>query len=241
MEGFIDIHSHILPQLDDGSKSIEQTINMVKIAASEGIKTIIVTPHYHEGRIMVPYSDVLEGLKQINENQIIHNFGIEFRSGSEIYYTHDSIKHIHQKRIPTMAESRYVLIEFSPAAESIYIKKALQEFIFEGYLPIIAHIERYLNVSNDLENVDNLIELGAYVQVNAMSVTGEMGRACKKAAKELLKNNLVHFIATDSHSDGKRAPRLSSCAKYISKKYGDAYAMELMIDNPCKIINNEYI
>jgi protein-tyrosine phosphatase len=241
MEGFVDIHSHILPSIDDGSKSMEKTLAMLKIAVSEGIKTIIATPHYHEGRMKNFCHDIEENYNIVIENLNAQKCKINILPGCEIYYTHDTVKLLNDRKIPTLANSKYVLLEFSVLAEGQYINNALQEIILEGYLPIIAHIERYEKINQNLDFISDLIEMGSYVQINAASVTGEFGLRYKEVSKKLLKNNLVHIIASDAHSDHHRAPKLQNCAKYISKKFGEAYAREIMIDNPGKVICNEYI
>lgn len=241
MEGYIDIHSHLLPQLDDGSTSMEQTKNMLKIAFTEGIRTIIATPHYHEGRSMNSILIVEESLKKVKEEIGILMPQMNFLLGSEIYYSHESVKLLNSKQIPTMADSKYVLVEFSPIAEYRYIKNGLQEFLLEGYCPILAHVERYSNVTKELERVEEFIDMGAYIQVNAMSITGETSKSYQGIAKKLLKKGYIHFIATDSHSDGARAPRLKKCVEIITKKYGEAYAKELLIENQTKILSNEYL
>lgn len=241
MEGYIDIHSHILPQLDDGSRNMEQTMNMLKIAYTEGIRTIIATPHYHEGRSMVSQADLKERLIRVNEAAKLADVEIEILPGCEVYYSHESVRLLKERWIPTLAGSRYVLVEFSPAAELRYMKNALQEFFYEGYLPVIAHVERYGNVAKKMENLQELISMGAYIQVNAMSILGEADRSSQKIAKKILKSKLAHFVATDSHSDRTRSPRLIKCTEYITKKFGVEYTKELLIHNPGRVIRNEYL
>lgn len=241
MEGFIDIHSHILPKLDDGSQSMEQTKRMLQIAYEEGIRTIVATPHYHEGRYVNPVETIVKTVVLVNEQMKDICPQMQIYLGSEIYYSHDCVKLLNNKKIPTMAESRYILVEFSPMADYQYIKKGLQEFLLGGYFPILAHVERYQNIIKEINLVGELIEMGAYIQVNSISIIGKPGRAIQKAVKKILKMNYIHFIATDSHSEGSRAPRLQACAKYISKKYDEAYARELLIDNPNKLLYNSYV
>jgi protein-tyrosine phosphatase len=241
MDGYIDIHSHILPQLDDGSRSMEQTMSMLKIAYSDGIRTIIATPHFREGNITTTKQMMEDCIAKVKCEMGEDIPQINILIGSEIYYSHEVVELIKEKLIPTMAGTRYVLVEFSPVAEYSYIKNGLQQFIFEGYIPILAHVERYENLTKDLNQIKDLIDMGAYIQVNAMSIIGEMGRTSKKIAKILLKYNWIHLVATDAHSDGTRAPRLKKTIEYISKKYGEAYSKELLFDNPSKILNNQYI
>lgn len=249
MKGYIDIHSHILPAIDDGAENMEQTIRMIKIAYQEGIRTIIATPHYYQGRSMTSKQSMVDSLNQVKafilaskEEETKENLlTMKLELGCEIYYSHDCVNLLKEGQIPTLAGSRYVLVEFSPLVEGRYMKNALQEFLLEGYQPIIAHIERYQNVAKDMDKIEEFIEMGAYVQVNAMSITGEAGRSYQKATKKLLKQHWVHMIGTDAHSDGGRAPMIQKCAGYIKMKYGEEYAQELLIDNPKKILNNECI
>ncbi|MDF2589533.1 MAG: Protein-tyrosine-phosphatase [Anaerocolumna sp.] len=241
MEGFIDIHSHILPQLDDGSSSMEQTLRMLKIAYDDGIRTMIATPHAHDGRGACDKEVMEQKLKDVKEAIKDTYPGMKLYLGSEIYYSHDSIKKLNDKKYPAMADTKYVLVEFSPMAEFRYIKNGLQEFILDGFNPIVAHVERYYYVVKDLERVDELIQMGACIQVNAASITGEFGKEYQGITKKLIKNNFIHFLSTDAHSDGNRAPRLKKCVDYLTKKYGEEYISEILIHNAEKLLLNQYI
>jgi protein-tyrosine phosphatase len=241
MEEFIDIHSHLLPGLDDGSNSMEQTINMLKIAYEEGIRAIIATPHCKDERTLHSMSVLQESLEAVKEE--IQNLlpDLSLYLGSEIYYSHESIKYLQENKIPTLADTKYILVEFSPIADYRYMKNALQELLLEGYSPVIAHIERYEVLAKKLDLVEELIEMGAYVQVNAMSIIGESGRLYQSITKKLLKNNLVHMVATDAHSDKARAPKLIKCYSHLVKKYGEEYAKELIRGNQLKLLSNQNI
>ncbi|MGB8452071.1 MAG: CpsB/CapC family capsule biosynthesis tyrosine phosphatase [Anaerocolumna sp.] len=241
MDGFIDIHSHILPEIDDGSKSMEQTIHMVKLAYEEGIRTMVATPHFHEGSYEHPPSILEYKLQKVKEavKDIVPEMNILL--GSEIYYSHEIVRLLRRNRMPAIAGTKYILVEFSTMADYRYIKNGLQEFVMEGYLPVIAHVERYVDVTKDLGRVMELIDMGVCIQVNADSITGETGRYYHGIAKKLLKYQYIHIIATDTHSDGARAPRIRKCFDYVVKKYGDEYAKELLIDNQRKILSDQYI
>lgn len=241
MGKYIDIHSHILPQVDDGSPNMEQTFQMLKTAYTDGVRAIIATPHYHEGRYRndKAYLETVAG--SINEQ--IRNFlpGLELYLGSEIYYSHDCIKRLNDGAIPTMAGSEYILLEFSPMVDFYYMKSALQECLFAGYIPIIAHIERYRCFEKNTESVNELVEMGVYIQANAMSITGNAESKFQKLTKKLIKDDLVHFIATDAHNSNHRSPSLKECIKYIGRKYGSSLLYKYLADNPGKILSNEYI
>ena len=140
----------------------------------------------------------------------------------------------------TMAGSKYVLLEFNPMDEWDYIRHGADDMLSQGYFPIIAHVERYANVMKD-DRAKELKQKGCYLQINAASVLGELGWGTKKNCKDMLKNNLVSFIASDAHEDKKRTPRLDKCVKYISKKYGEEMAEKIFATNPMKVIKDQII
>ena len=133
------------------------------------------------------------------------------------------------------------ITEFNPMDEWDHVKRGVDEMLLGGYFPIIAHVERYLNVIKDIDRVYQLTEKGCYIQINAPSVMGEIGHVTKKQCKKLLKEGLVSFIATDAHEDVKRVPRLSECVRYISKKYGEETAVKIFETNPQLILEDKII
>jgi protein-tyrosine phosphatase len=241
MDELIDIHSHILFGLDDGSKNMDQTLNMLKIAYSEGIRKIITTPHFQDGVIMNAIPEVEARLSEVQNKIADSKLDMILYMGSEIYYSHDVIDLLNAERIPTMAGSKYVLVEFSPMAEFAYIKDGLQRLLLEGYLPILAHAERYNVIIKKYKFVKDLIDMGVFIQVNALSIEGATGRSYEKASKKLIKKQWVHFLATDCHSDRTRVPRLKKAIHYIAKKQGDYYVTKLLSDNPNYVLKNQYI
>jgi protein-tyrosine phosphatase len=240
MEGFIDIHSHIIPDLDDGSPNMDQTVNMLRIAYRDGIRSIIVTPHNQRGKYRITNNQIKYHMNELQEYIDSSSLDITLHMGSEIYYSYDTIQLLKENQLLTLAGSKYVLIEFPPTSEYPYIKNGLTELCAAGYFPILAHAERYKNITCDVERFYELICMGVYIQVNAMTITGDNGRPQQIIVNELLKRDYVHFIATDCHSDGIRAPRLFECVDTIRRKYGEAYVDRFLIENPGKVLNKEY-
>ena len=166
---------------------------------------------------------------------------VKLYPGNEFYY-HDGIfQGLDEDRACTMAGSSYVLIEFDPMERFEYIRNGLYEALTHGWRPILAHAERYNAILGKTENVEELIRLGSYIQVNAGSVLGKTGMGARQFTKKLLKEHLVHFVATDTHDIKRRKPVLSDCGRYVSRKYGEMYAQCLFHDNPMHVIRNEYI
>lgn len=242
MEGFVDVHCHLLPGIDDGSKNMEMTMKMIKIAYEEGIRHMITTPHYHPRRGEAD-ADVIDGIFGQTRSMIRAVYpDMEIYEGNEIYYRQDAKNMLKTGQLLTLAGSDYVLVEFSlSSGEADEMLDAVRELQMAGYLPVIAHIERYDRVLGDLQSVEDLVEAGAYIQVNAGSVTGEAGGSTKRFAKKLIKENLVHFVGSDAHDVMRRPPLLKKCAASIAKKFGEDTAQQLFFRNPYRVIQNQLI
>ena len=218
MQGYTDIHCHVLPGVDDGSQNIEESMQMLRIAYQNQIKRIIVTPHNKPMR---------------------HNAGPE--KISELYYCDELVDKLENHKACTMADTAYVLVEFSPADSWEYIRNGMNSLIMGGYIPILAHVERYREICVSTERIEELIEMGAYIQVNVSSIMGKYGMTTRHFTRVLLKKKLVHFVATDAHNCENRTPELEQCARWIEKKYGQTYARQLLWDNASRVIEGEYI
>lgn len=240
MLGYIDIHSHILPGIDDGSADEKQTRSMLKDAYAQGIRTICATPHFRPSMFRVSLSK-RQSAFELTQSIAAEMFpDMKIFLGNELYYAEDGFDYIKDGVCKTMAETRYVLVEFGTSIDYTLLKKRINRFVMEGYIPIIAHIERYDNVRTDIERVEELIEAGAYIQVNAEGIC-ESSFPVRKFVKKLLKYELVHFMASDSHNDTNRSYNFDKAFSYIIKKYGESYLDKLMYYNPDKMLNNEYI
>lgn len=241
MNSYIDIHSHILPQIDDGAENFDMSMKMLQTANADGIKTIIATPHYKPGRHNASPEKIYFLIEKLCQEAKKAEIEVKLYPGNEFYY-HDGIfQELDEERVCAMAGSSYVLIEFGPMERFEYIRNGLYEALTHGWRPILAHAERYSAILGKSENVEELIRLGSCIQINAGSILGKTGMGVRQFTKKLLKEHLVHFVATDAHDAKKRKPVLSDCGKYVSRKYGEIYAQRLFHDNPMHVIKNEYI
>lgn len=239
--GIYDIHCHIIYNVDDGSKSIEQSESMLQIAYNEGIRNIILTPHYNKRYWDVPQEVIESHYKKLVEIAENKYDDLKLYLGTEIFYSEGTLEELDQKVIPTMAGSKYVLIEFMTDIPYKKLKKAVMNILQRDYIPIVAHVERYECIFAEPWLVEELIDLGAYIQVNAESVTGKRGYTVKKMIKGLLKGGCVHFIATDAHRDDKRQPFLKDAYVYVAKKFGLDVADRIFKENPEHVVKDEYI
>ena len=239
--GYIDIHSHILAEVDDGADSLKTSMEMLDIAYKEGIRGIVATPHYHPGKSMIEYDKLLEKFEEFKETAKSIHADMKLYLGREVYYTSDVMEAIEHGTKLTIENSRYILVEYSPRTDYNYIRMSVNNILQAGLIPIIAHVERYECMTSHIERIEEIREMGTVIQVNAGSILGHAGRGIKKYTKQLLKNELIDVIATDAHSPGTRAPRIQECAEYLVKKYGLEYAEDLLIYNPEKIIEGRYM
>ncbi len=240
-EGFYDAHCHILPGVDDGAKNAEAAREMLKIAYDEGIRTIIVTPHYHYRHYTVTGEELSAGFRELQAIAGQVDKSLKVYLGNELYYCSEAGELLHDGVVRTMAGSDYVLTEFNPIRDYAYIKNALYDIQMEGYNPILAHIERYECMNKRVDRVEQLLEMGVILQVNASSIMGGMGYSMKQYLRKLLKYEYIQLIGTDAHGTDHRRPEIRKCAEFIQKKCSDGYARRLLFENPEKIIMNEYI
>lgn len=236
MGKYTDIHCHILPGVDDGAQTMEETRRMLKLASEEGIRYIVATPHHHPRRGKEPpevlkkqYAKVRREAREIDEK-------LKVFLGTEVYFGQDVPDKLREKRILTMNETRFVLAEFSPGDSYDYIRQSLQQIQMKGYEVILAHIERYECMRDDIYRVGELKEMGVAIQINAGSIIGESGRKIKKYIKNLLKEELVDCVGTDAHGADVRPPKMKKAAEYVRKKYGEDYMRRIFFSNAVEIL-----
>ena len=236
-----DIHCHILPGVDDGAETLETSLEMLQTAFAEGIRGIILTPHYHGGHYEADAGQTKEIFLKLRTYAAEKYPKIRLYLGNEIYYYPSVPEWLMDEKVHSMADSSYVLLEFSPGSSFRELKEAVQNLTGSGYYPILAHAERYRFLVEKPEQVELLIQMGAYIQVNAETINGETGMKSRHFVKKLMKKEQVHFVASDAHSMGRRGPYLKKCAEYLIKHYGEEYTVRLLQENPEKLISNTYI
>ena len=231
----IDIHCHILPKVDDGPDSVEESLKILKDMRRQGIKHIIVTPHYRPEMFEPSMKRVIYSYRHLRD--IAYNMGVSMSLGCEYYRNEQIIDHMDNRKRPSMAGSRYVLIEFSMNDLFPTVRNYVYELVTHGYQPIVAHVERYF-CCQKMEKIQELKDMGALIQVNAGSVLGEEGWKLKKFCLELMKKDLIDFIASDTHNTSDRKLNLKKCASYVTKKMGKQYAERIFFNNPLNILKN---
>ena len=227
----IDIHTHIIPGVDDGSQNMDETLEMLKIAEKNGISDMIMTPHYKQGRVGTPRKVIGEMIKEVERQAHLSGINVKLHPGTEIYYNSSLEEKLEDGWLACMNDTDYVLVEFSPFETFPYLKNAIDDIFSLGYRPILAHVERYRCMLGSVENVRTLSGMGCKIQVNAGSVAGDFGFSVKRFIKKLLKEELVDYIGTDAHNPDRRSPEMGKCAEIIKKTCAPEYAEAILYGN----------
>ncbi len=211
----IDVHSHILPGIDDGSEDLEESKSMLELAYNQGIRTIIATPHYRRGQ-NIDELKRLTGLLRQEAKKLDPEFGIFL--GQELMDSEDTLEELLQGKALTMAESRYVLIEFYPGVSYNRLCQRLRQLQMAGFIPIVAHAERYACLrESGQERLEELIEAGNRIQMNYRSLSGSLlDKRTRWCRRQVQKGN-VHLLGTDMHNTGSRAPETEESIKWMEK------------------------
>ena len=238
----IDFHSHILPNIDDGSTSIGETINLIEEASKVGFTGIISTSHYIQGYYEFSCNERKQLLDIIqNKMQTNDSLNLELYLGSEIYFSSEIIDLIKDKKASTINNTRYILFELPMNTKPLFVKELVYELIQNGYRPIIAHPERYSYVQDEIKYVQELASLGALFQSNYGSIIGMYGNDAKKTLKKLLKNNLISFLGSDVHRVGQIYPKIPKALKKLNKIVSTEQLEKLTTLNAQKVLNDEEI
>ena len=235
----IDIHCHILPGADDGPQTLEESIEMARIAYEDGIRTIVSTPHYIDGNTDHSGDYILDKVWNLNKELKRKEINIEILCGNEVYITPNLNELIKKNRIHTINSTQYLLIEFPMFGLPMYVEQVIFDLQLLGITPIIAHPERYKWVAEDPSLIKDFIRMGALCQINSGSITGKFGQAAKSTSNLLITHNMAHVVASDGHSPRTRTPKLLEAYEYIVNKNGKKLADWLFYVNPKKIICGE--
>lgn len=239
----IDIHTHILPGVDDGSQSISDSIAMAKLAVKSGVKGIIVTPHceYPNGDGIADAREMRRTAKEF-QNALDEN-GIPLRifTGMEISAAPDTAGLLQNGIYAALADSRYALIEFSFTHYSTQTTHILESLLSIGTVPVIAHPERYLYVQEDPEILNIWADMGCLLQINRGSILGRFGELPQLVSNDMLDRGFVSFIASDAHGSDQRTTWMSDIWQFLCRQYSPKCAKTLLWDNPLAILKNKEI
>jgi protein-tyrosine phosphatase len=243
----IDIHSHILPGLDDGARDWDEALKMARLAVSDGIRVMVATPHLFQGRTvdlqkLNPKHSILRRLEEFREKLADQGIDLEVLPGCDVPVCHEAIKLLEEDSLLTVNDGkRYLLLElpdttFPPALEDLCFRLRS-----ENLTPIITHPERHFIIQERPDKLARLVNLGCLAQLTASSLLGGFGRHVARISRGLVKKGLIHLLASDAHSPGRRPPVLSPAVAELARLLGRDRAQAMVDQVPEKIIKGEPI
>jgi protein-tyrosine phosphatase len=237
----IDLHSHIIYSVDDGSRSLEESIAILKEAYEKGITDMVATPHYMKGAMTSTPEMVDQKLKVIKERLIEENIDINLYSGHEVYVDASIFEDLENKEINTIEDTDYLLIELPLSQELNNLEDLIFELQIKGYNVILAHPERYHFVQQEIHVLDDLVNGGVLLQLNISSLTGRYGEAAQKTAKELLRASMIHILGTDVHHQESYNLAIEESKEVLQKLVTKKMYDDLLVNNGRKVLTNEAV
>lgn len=233
----IDIHSHILPGIDDGAQTPEDSLAMAEAALANGIRTIVATPHHKNGAFDNYKTDIEAHVTHLNDLFVAHELPLTVLPGQEVRVYGEVLEDLTDNEILPVNYSKYILIEFPSSSVPHYAERLFYNMQVEGYTPVIVHPERNRELMRNHEKMFEFVRRGALTQITAGSVIGKFGKDVQTFTHQLIVANLTHLVASDAHNTTTRGFCLQEAYAEINKTYGiDTHYMfmenaHLLIDN----------
>ena len=231
----IDLHSHILPGLDDGAQSLQDSLAMARMAVDSGITAMVATPHCADDRCREVHDSWLFLQEALHECEI----PLQLYLGMEIFGTPGTARMLRDGKLYTLNDSRYPLIEFSFRSDGEEETRILEEVCHSGFRPVVAHPERYAYVQQAPQILNDWHRMGCLFQLNRGSLMGRFGRSVQRTAVMLLERGFVTAIASDAHSPRVRTPWMEDIRMALTEEISEDCARTLLWENPMAILNNK--
>lgn len=233
----IDLHSHILPELDDGSQSLRESMAMARVAVDSGVTAMVATPHCMDDRAREVHSAWLLLRDALAEAEI----PLKLYLGMEVFGTRDTVRFLRERKLFTLNGSYYPLIEFAFRSDGREETRILQSVIEAGYRPLVAHPERYSYVRRNPELINIWQHMGCLFQVNRGSLLGRFGNSAQDMAFELVERGFAAVVASDAHTAHMRTPWMADVKELLAREVSAQTADCLLQYNPERILRNEQL
>lgn len=234
-----DIHSHILPGIDDGASDMEESLEMLRQASAQGITDVIATPHYsHRYRNACPdrIMDLCRKLQKMADEEL--DTPVCIRAGQEIMYTEETAVLLREGRLLTLADSRYVLVEFLPSVPYSYIYQAVRELTMNGYVPVLAHAERYACL-REAERMQEIRGQGGRIQLNTRSIGGKWYDSTARWCRKMLMDGQADYVGTDMHNTGSRKPETGQAFRWMQSRLTRRQLRRILCLNPEQMLRKD--
>ena len=229
----VDLHCHILPDMDDGARESEEAIAMARLALDRGTTRLVATPHCRTGGA----EQVLKATDFLRQQLQCLQLPMKIYAGMEIFVTRETPRLLREGKLLTLNNSRYPLVEFD-FEDDKYIP-VLHQLVEAGYCPVVAHPERYRYIQQDPRILNEWIDMGCLLQLNKASLSGYFGSTCRELALALVARGYAGVVASDAHGCERRTPRMSRTWDILCRNFSPHTAEVLLQENPRRILRNE--
>ncbi len=241
---FVDIHSHVLPGVDDGARSFADAVEMLAVARASGTEQIVATPHMFAPGVGSDDPEVVQAayddfVSRLDRDERVALEGLRVHLGAENYVSGELIAALEAGRALTLGASRSLLLEFWPLTAKSAALQALDRVQAAGYLPVVAHVERYRFLHEAPETLDQMVGAGCVAQVNASAILGDQGLEVAQLTDRWLRRGLISVVASDAHGLGRRSPELGAVHRRLESRYGAATARLCLRLNPLALLASE--
>lgn len=236
----IDLHTHILPGLDDGAQSMAESLGMARIAVADGIHTVVATPHFNPDA-KFGWAEVLAAVDAVRQALTEAQVALRVLPGAELMISPEIPQFVGKDGAYTINGSRYVLVELPLQQYPLYTEHVLFELQLKGLTPILAHPERNSRIQGNLDILGRMVQRGALVQVTTSSLLGDFGGRMRQAAEAILNHRMGHIIASDAHSPEQRPPALAAARSRAARVVGEDRATALVSTDPARVIADQLV
>ena len=236
--GMIDLHYHLLPGIDDGAADLTEALALARLSLAEGVNYIACTPHIFPGLYNNSGDDILRRIEWLQDELEAEGIGCRLVSGSDAHIEPEIVGHLRSGQTLTLNGGRYVLIEPPHHIPPPRMDRLFFDLLAAGYVPILTHPERMSWADRDYELIERLVRSGAWTQVTAAALVGDFGVKAKRRAERLLRDGLVHIVASDAHDTQARPPAMASAYQILRTLVGEAEAINLVETRPMAVLEN---
>lgn len=233
----VDIHCHILHRFDDGSPSLEESVSMARMAVDSGVTEIVATPHFSgEAGALASLPELMDRYRELSQAIAQAGIPLKLHPGAEVLCLADTVALAREKLLPTIGDTSYFLTEFFFDESFSYMDDMLYRLSAAGYIPVVAHPERYEAIREDPLLLDRWFRQGYVLQLNKGSVLGAFGHRVQRASHIILEAGLAHVIASDAHSASRRTPHMGALSRWLEHHLDPDYARILLEENPKRLV-----
>jgi len=229
----VDLHCHVLPAIDDGCESLEQSLEFCKVALQDGVTTLVATPHQKPGQYENPPESIHQKVLELRAALGEAGIDVEIVEGAEVYHTLDLVARLRERKVTTLgATGRYLLLELPFQQTPLRVEEAVFQLRLAGVTPVLAHPERIYYLSSDIERLEKLVRLGCLSQVTGAALLGGFGDRVRDVSERMLERNLVHVISSDAHDTIYRPPVLARARDKAAELVGPERAEQMVSEIP---------